>query len=228
MIQSSIALTYFSSRCIEGYVKEHPIEWPSRELAGTVKNMRIPFSCIGEFFELLKERKGLFTQEEYVDYVFDKWGAVLKRLVIDEHEGLAARLKRNFYPSAVDSLHVFALLVESGEVEKCTLDTLDDVVSKIDLSVTSKDDLRIGIALRAGSFEAQKWAVHKKAHRGGSANNMHVVEVPLPMDRPKCPGNKRWYRTEDFGEVFKALDRKMLQSQEKLGSGLMEFILESF
>lgn len=211
-----ITMTYFSSRLIVEYAKEHPIEWPSRELADTVKDVRIPFSCIGAFFELLKKKDGLFNQEEYIDYLLDTGRLDIEPYGFDGLMGLEARIKRNFYPSALDSLHVFALLVESGRFARCTLDTLEDVVSKVDLSVTSKEGVCLGIALRAGSLSAKRWAVHKKMHRGGYGNTEDVIEVPLSMDRPREPGNKRWYSVEDFEEVFKALDHRELSFEERL------------
>lgn len=51
--------------------------------------------------------------------------------------------------------------------------------------------------------------MHKRACRGGHGNR-NVIEVVLPMGRSKGPGNKRWYRIEDFQEVVQALNDRRL------------------
>lgn len=221
-----ITMTYFSSQFIVEYIKEHPIEWPSRGLADTVRNVRIPFSCIGAFFELLKKKDGLFSQEEYIDYLWDTDRLDIEPYGFDGLVGLEARIKRNFYPSALDSLHAFSILVESGRFARCTLDTLEDVVSKVDLSVTSKEGVCLGIALMAGTSSGKRWAVHKNIYREGWGD-WNVIEVPLPMDRPREPGNKCWYNVEDFEVVFKALDHRELPVEEPFDWERMEWIIDS-
>jgi hypothetical protein len=152
------------------------------------------------FFQLLAERGELFNQSEYVDYVVQAWGAWLDMLSPEQRKGVIARLRCNFYVSAIDSLHVWAMLVETGLFQKCILDTAQDAVGKTDISVIPKGSNQvIPVALRVDSPASRLAYEHKARYRGVARN---AIVLPLTLDRPKSPGNKRWYNMGDLKPVI--------------------------
>ena len=155
-MQKEIALQYFSSDYILNFFDKHPQKWCSRELADK-GNVLTPTPAFSIFFELLREKEDLFTYEEYINSSFLKWQEFFTTLTEEVKNGLKCRLQRQFYPSAIDSLYIWALLVESNQFSICLLDTEKDVVSKTDLIVFSKDGEKIRIAHRSNSQRAQYW-----------------------------------------------------------------------
>jgi len=198
-----IVLSYFSSDAIKEFCANNPIDWADREIANTFGNLLTPTSAMAVFFDLLTQHGSLFTQSEYVQGAWATWDGWKSELEKDAIMGIEARLYRNFYPSAVDSLHVWALLVESGQFARCTLDTAQDAYSKTDLTVWTCEGDSVKIALSAGNKYSQKWARYKRRVRGGARG---AISVLLSMSRPKFPGNKRWYRLEDLIPVFEILE----------------------
>ena len=191
-------LIYLSSGAVQQFCAQHPIEWCSRELAEQ-GDILTPTPGMQVFFAMLLEGNRLFDQAQYYAKACAVWGDWLARLDEKERQGIKARLYRNFYPSAIDSLHAWALLVETGLFDACLIDPLADSRAKTDITVFTKDRRAISIALYAGSAYARRRTQHKRQARGGAPN---AIDVILPMDRPQRPGNKRWYEIQDFGPVL--------------------------
>lgn len=200
-----VSLKYYSSEYIVDFVSRHPIDWSNRKLAkrGGSGDMAgvTPTPAVYEFLALLAQRKGLFTQKEYKNYCFDVWSSWLENKNDQEKAGVAAKLYRNFYPSMIDSLHVWSLLVETGEFSQCYLDSTEDALSKSDLTVVRLNGAEIKIALSIGSYNARRDRDYKRNYRG-RYDGIVLFDVELSMDRPRRPGNKRWYVTEDFSSLL--------------------------
>jgi len=198
-------LVYFSSDVIKAFCERNPITWGDSKKANGPGNILTPSPAMGVFFSCLRNKKKLFTQQEYANYAWDIWSNWKDELTEEQIEGLTIRLYRNFYVSAIDSLHAWSLLIETGKFDYCLLDTTDDAVSKQDISAWTKDGIHIGIALFIASESSKRWVKYKREHRG--APNKETIDVPLSMDRPRSPGNKRWYSIDDFDPVFKFIDQ---------------------
>lgn len=206
-------LIYIGSNAIEQYIANHSISWHSRDLAsrgGMGDQLGMPpTSSVSEFLFLLKQKQGLFTQSEYRDHCFCRWGeadARWKYLLQSEErrKGIEAKLFRNFYPSMIDSLHVYSLLVEAGWFDKCVLDSLNDAVGKHDIIVSRGEETPIALDLYFGSPAAISDRQYKQKHRQASNGIVcRAYDIPLPATRPtRKPGNKRWYCLKDFEKVY--------------------------
>lgn len=196
------------------FTKNHPINWywEDKKLAdrGGAGDIKTPTPAVLEFLNLLDEKRVLFSQDEYADYCLHnpKWAKLKPREKPKGKEGkdhytkeettlgIEVRLKRNFYPSMIDSLYVWAMLAEAKWFDTCEISAYADVVSKNDLVLT-KDDNTTKVAL-IGPKQAIPDRQYKKSHRGRAADYHNVIEVILPSDRPRKPGNKRWYCLNDF------------------------------
>lgn len=202
-----IVLAYFSSDSIMVFCGNNPIRWGTREQADA-GDLLTPTPAMAEFFRLLTKTGNLPTQKEYAEFCWQDWQTWRATLTDDQARGVSWRLYRNFYPSAIDSLHVWALLVESGRFDKCILDTADDACGKTDISVwpvMNGDPIKI--ALYSGSKESRRRTAYKRSHRG--IVDPSAIDVILPMDRPKYPGNKRWYTMDDLQPVFAVLEERL-------------------
>jgi len=196
-----IHLAYFASSYIVQFIVEHPVLWPDRVLANTLGNRLTPSPAMGVFFDLLTFSNCLFTQKEYSDYAWSVWADWHRELSEGERFGVEARLWRNFYPSAIDSLHVWSLLVESGNFSQCVLSTASDAIGKTDLTVWTKQGKEIKIALRIGGDYSQGWSDYKRQRRNGY-EGVIAIDLILPMERPRSPGNKRWYQPGDLEVLY--------------------------
>ena len=198
------ALLYLSSQSIQDYCEEHPIIWHRKEdtFDGDVLT---PTPAMAMFFGLLSETGALFSQAEYWHYARSGWGDWISGLSARTINGLRARLDRNFYPSAIDSLHVWALLVETGLFARCSIDTVADAVGKADITVwPTLGGTAIKIGLRAGTRYCDARTEYKRRYRG--ATDAEMIDIVLDMGRPQSPGNKRWYSVDDLQPV---IDRAM-------------------
>lgn len=198
-----ITLTYMASDAIVDYIAAHPVRWGHGELAkiGGPGDRKTPTPAMAVFFEMFALRGALFSQEEYIDYALSKWPAWLATLSPMEIEGLQVRLGRNFYVSAVDSLHVWAMLVETGAFRSCVIDTALDAVGKTDISVTTSCGSVLSVALSVDSPNGRHAYDHKRKWRGVAKD---AIILRLPMDRPRTPGNKRWYNKDDLHPILDA------------------------
>jgi len=196
-------LIYKSTGDILDYFRSYQVNWGDKRLADNDGNVRTPSPAIGMFYELYHLKGGdLFTQSEYYDYCAQKWGAWFMNLRENQKEGLRHRLYGSFYPSAVDTVYAWALLVETRRFSKCIIDSLNDAVSKVDISVYDNRKNRYSLALSTDSKRNAEWKTHKRKYRGAMRGNTH--EILLPLSRPKGIGNKRWYEISDFYEFFES------------------------
>jgi hypothetical protein len=198
------ALLYISSDAIENYCANHPLEWPERSVANGEGNVLTPTPAIAVFFRLLTKTGDLFTQQAYLSFAWQEWAESRHKFTQAQIDGLGARLYRNFYPSAIDSLHVWALLVETGRFDKCVIDTVADAVGKTDITVwPTLNGNPLRIALYTDNPYSRARTEYKREFRGAAPRG--TIDVTLKMDRPKQPGNKRWYNQADLTPIFNAL-----------------------
>jgi len=203
---SEVRLQYYSSAYIVGFCRKHPIDWmpawASERRRGALADQcgMPPKPSVAIFFELLTAGKKLFTQGEFWSRCVESWdGEWWQKLDAHRRTALQAKAYANFYPSCIDQLHVWALLVEEGDFDECFLDTLEDYVGHSDLTLV-RNGTRIKIGLRIGSRHAQQDRSYKLTHRKADQS---VVDVPLPLDRPMdARSNKRWYEWSDLSRLI--------------------------
>jgi len=208
MSENNVTLLYLGSKAIKNYIARHPIVWANSELAkrggiGDKAGMP-PTPMVYEFFSLVAQKQGLFTQEEYKDYCFEQWKTWDKLAHQDMREGITAKLYRNVYPSMINTLHAWSLLVEAGWFDRCIIDTATDALSKHDLIVSRSGRPPIALDLYIQTERAVVDRQYKLAHRKSSRDCAYQsLDVPLPInDRKKeHPGNMRWYCLRDFAHV---------------------------
>lgn len=214
-----ITLLYFNSQQIMRFLATHPIEWFDEfksyaERGGYGDQAGVPPTpAVEEFLSLLSLKHELFTQKEYLDYCYSKWR---NWWPTDQKrgDGLSVKLYRNFYPSMIDSLHAWALLVESGKFASCTVDSYADAIAKTDITVQTFTGERFSLALRIDTRSSRESARYKEDHREGY-KDVQAVTIWLPCDktRPKSPGQKRWYQLSDFDVLFSQLDTGKVNQQ---------------
>lgn len=207
---SERALLYIPSAEIVEYISAHPIDWADehkdKAKRGGVGDLLTPTPAVEEFLNLLIDQRGLFTQEEYMRYCVGKWSEWAQSKTVDQKWGIRTKLYRNFYPSMIDSLHVWAMLCESGMFEMCFLSATEDAIGKSDLVLRSgSKELRL--ALLGPTSQAGDDRKYKIGHRNNGEAG--CIEVQLSLNYPKNPGNKRWFKKSD---VMKAI---MTHGQEK-------------
>jgi len=201
MEQSTLRLITFGTDYIVEYLTKNPVDWSSSELACRGgpgdKAGEPPSPAVFEFLSLLDEQGGLFTQREYWEHCKDRWRDWLTRdeMTRRNARGVKAKLYRNFYPSMIDSLHAWALLNEAGWFDVCVVDTYQDAVGKTDL-LLKHGDVTIRVALIGPTDKAQSDRKYKVENRDSAMGN--PIEVSMGFDRPRSPGNKRWYDLDDF------------------------------
>ena len=209
----SLTLMYLSSDYIVSYVTKHPINWRNEDkrLAGRggVGDTAgiTPTPAVGEFLEVLSQRQSLFTQHDYAIHCRKRWHDWWANLTPDQEKGFIAKLFRNFYPSMIDSLHVWSMLSEAGWFEICYLDAYEDAVGKTDLTLKSGDKT-IKVALVGPTKAARDDRRYKLTHRN-DGSGMEAIEVQLSLSRQKRPGNKRWYELDDFVELNSNQEEQM-------------------
>lgn len=216
-MKTNLRLEYYSSRHIQEFVTRFPVDWcdDRKYLANRVGCLadlcgRPPVPSMLVFFQTVIGH-GLITQDQMWIASLEEWGQDFPPETCEARkrgyskakclEALQVKCFRNFYSSAIDSLHVFALLVECRVAGRCTLDCAQDVCSATDLIVESYNH-HFTIALVAGSSSGQNSLNHKRSHRQAKPCDF---TLPLPMDRPKTPGNKRWYNPDDLKPIRDAV-----------------------
>jgi hypothetical protein len=193
-------LLYFPSSEIVSFIAHHRIDWDNRELArrgGVGDHAGItPTPAVEEFLDLLISRQALFTQREYMEHCWSKWREWITPKSKEHKLGVRAKLYGNFYPAMIDSLHVWAMLCESGMFDACILNSTEDAVGKSDLIVRSKNRT-VRIALLGPTSRAQEDRQYKIAHRNNGAAS-DCVEIVMPEEYERDPGNKRWFKRSDI------------------------------
>jgi len=209
----SKTLMYLNSQYIVDYLSQHPIEqktWTPKigklaKLNGVGDQCGMPPTpVVYEFLQMLLIKKGLFTQCEYHNHCWNVWAVWLRPKSDKQREGLAAKLYRNFYPSMIDTLHVWSILAETKLFPMCYLDSREDVKRKSDLTVITHLQQEYHIQLYIGTKASQQDALYKKQYRTPS-NSLTTTRVELTLDRERNPGNKRWYTLDDFQFLFSNL-----------------------
>lgn len=206
---------YFGSDYIKNFLGRNPVSWEGKHLAGLGgagdTAGPTPEPAAQAFLDLLTSRNNLFSQSEYVVHCIDRWHEWLKDKTPLQVNGVKAKLSRNFYPSFIDSIHVWALLSETKMFDMCFIDSYDDAVAKTDITVISSAG-RAAIALCGlRSRRTTRCREHKKAYRGGTECYDKVIEVYFPFERKMRPGNKRWYELNDFRHL-ELFDEKSRQT----------------
>lgn len=201
-------LLYIPSDEIVDFVSRNPIDWDVKEYArrggsGDQAGMP-PTPAVEEFLDLLLERCALFTQREYWVHCWHKWNIWIAGKPTEQQRGVKAKLYRNFYPSMIDSLHVWSMLCESGMFDTCVLNSLEDAIGKTDLMVRSKQRI-LRIAFLGPTDSAVSDRAYKMQHRNGG-QDVHCVEIQMPKEYPRQPGNKRWFRRSDIMSAMLAAD----------------------
>lgn len=198
---SGITLMYIPSEQIVRYITAHPIDWDDREKAkrgGPGDQAGVtPSPAVEEFLRLLVEGRELFTQKEYMYHCWEQWRDWIGPKPLPQKLGVKAKLYRNFYPSMIDSLHVWALLVEGGMFDSCVLNSTEDAIGKSDLILTS-GDRELRLALIGPEEAASTDRAYKVKHRNSGTSDVECIDIVLPREYPRSPGNKRWYQKQDL------------------------------
>lgn len=204
-----VSLIYIPSSVIVEYVASNPINWlekyklmARRGGAGDTAGVT-PTPAVYEFLALYHHQKGLFTQKEYAEWCFEQWRDWLGEKTEDQRRGVGTKLYRNFYPSMIDSLHVWSMMVESGGFHACILDSTQDAIGKTDITLV-RNGVSHRVALLINTTNGIGDRRYKLAHRN-TDNDLSCIEIRLPLSREKSPGNKRWYVQTDVLEAIATL-----------------------
>lgn len=204
---SNVCLLYFSSAEIMRFCGDHPLDWSGKELVkrGGVADRAgmTPTPAVQEFLNCPHWHQQLFDQAEYWSWCQRQhlWSEWLSRLTDEQKQAVKARCYRNFYPSMIDSLHVWAMLVESGEYDSCAVDSARDAVGKTDLTVSKGPEVK-RIALVIGSPEGRADREYKLKYRA-TPDGVECIDIYLDKEhRPVGIGNKRWYNIGDLQDVL--------------------------
>ncbi len=197
---TNLDLYFFGSEYIVNYLRFHPVDWSDLQLsrrggAGDQAGVT-PTPAVQEFLALLKYKGELFTQREYAEHCRWVWRNWFNLLSQPQQRGVTAKLHNNFYPSMIDTLHVYALLVEERIGDCYIVSPEMDARDKIDI-IVKVNGQAIGLALVGPTEQAEQDRAYKVEHRSSIADDQ-VVVVKLPNARPRAPGNKRWYCLQDF------------------------------
>lgn len=217
-----MVLMYLNSNMIKHYIALHPIDWMEdyktyARIGGYGDQaQKTPTPAVHEFLACLAEKRQLFTQTDYFAWCTMQWRAwydgLLKKMIVrpdgttflpalsyrqNLQIGIKAKIFRNFYPSMIDSLHVWAMMAETGNFQCCFLDSYEDAIAKTDLTVVDWNGRKIQLALLSGSKTASNSLSYKQQYREGYTD-IHCFRIPLDMQRARNPGNKRWYELRDF------------------------------
>lgn len=203
-MERTISLYHFSADYIMEFVSRHPIDWSNGNLAkkggpGDQAGMP-PTPAVLEFLNLLDQKQDLFTQAEYANFCIRQWADWLLDKKGEQFEGVEAKLYRNFYPAMIDSLHVWAMISEAGWFDVCILDAYLDAIGKKDLILKSQT-CTVKVALLGPTSRAKRYREYKLNHRQTNGQELDIVEVQLPWEYERRPGNKRWFRLNDFDQV---------------------------
>lgn len=193
-------LLYIPSTEIMGFVSDNPIDWRNEHKLTAKRGGYgdqagpTPTPAVEEFLKMLQDRRALFTQQEYAVWCFRAWFDWIGPKHRLQKLGVHTKLYRNFYPSMIDSLHVWAMLVESGRFDACVLDSADDAIGKTDLTVTA-GDATFRLALIGPTAQAATDRAYKIERR--STDRSACIEIAMQIGAPKSPGNKRWHKAPD-------------------------------
>jgi len=202
---------YTESRSIVRFINEHPFnlygEYREQTNRGGLADKMPPVKIVNLFLELLGEKKGLFTQQEFIDYSLlqlNDWIAKMIKEVRNPafRAAFGARLGRNFYMSLMKQLHVSSFCIELGWFDRIWWDAVTDASSKHDLIATTHDKPHIAIDLLAGSQKALEAYRYKQQYRQSNGSSVSKsYPVLLDIRRHSPGGNAIWYCPKDFEHI---------------------------
>lgn len=220
-------LSTFKPKEIKSYLSENPINWYSEYARDTQMGGRgdrmAPIPIVDIFLRCLFEKGELFSQREFIIRCVEENKDWFDALPEESRKPWQAKIGRNFYPSCIDSLHVWALLHSQMRwdgkpvFDKCTIDTVADVKKKTDL-VLHRGDEWIRVGLRIGSRAGRESSDYKRTYRIEQYyQDDGTISLPLDMSRAKAEGNKRWYvYPNDFKPLFRKVKQLRLPGFEGL------------
>ena len=185
-----------------------------------------PTPFVAEFLRLFYEKQGLFTQEDYLQFCINRWKDTdwYKNIKTDLGlNGIKAKTYRNFYPSMVSTLHVAAFLHMSGVLNSILYDVNRDAIGKSDLTVIDKNGNEKRFALFIGSPAGNLYNLYKDKHR--TPPEVGIIKKELTMNRPREPGNMRWYSPKDFYPEFPELSQTDIVARVDYGQMEIESYL---
>lgn len=210
---------YLSAEAIQRFCADHPTEWLEAyahlsrrgqladQASMSLPHCRPPVATMmvaGEFFRC---RRIPATQEQLFMACCEAWArknpdwyAWLWSSKEPYLEALRAKTYRNMWPAFIDGIHVQALFIESGKFRECRMSSTDDVVLKCDLLAVCYDGTELRIGLVGPGEEAAENSYFRKGGEG-------IIRVQMSWDRPKNPGNKRWFCAGDFEVIFQLADQ---------------------
>jgi hypothetical protein len=146
---------YLTSKYIEEYINEHPVNLMADDRGLLREKKRTPELGMGKFYDLLSQRGCLFTQETLFDYVTKEWADWYSGLSDREKLAVQVRFYRGFYPSGIDQLYCQGLLHESGAFSRISYNTALET-SGVDLTAWTWLERPVHIALRVDTPTAAR------------------------------------------------------------------------
>jgi len=132
-----LLVRFFDPEGIKDFLTTHPCVWDNRELTrlGGLADQAgmTPTPVVYEFHNWVASCGRLPSQQEFTEFCFDQWDGWPSTPYIG---AVQAKIGRNFYPSLIDTYHAFGLVAKAGWYQQCSMDSVDDVVGKADLTFT--------------------------------------------------------------------------------------------
>lgn len=211
-------LIYIPSKHIVSFVSRNPIDWMTRDQAMMGDKAGLPpIPSVEMFLDFLLDKKTLFSQAQYWQYCQGRWNdeypGWLPPSFTDEYNGLKAKAYRNFYPSVIDSLHVWSILSETGYFSRCILDSFEDAIQKSDITASTPSGIDIHVALVGPTAHAKKWAKYKENYRRGK-DAKKCVELAMNKKWPTTSGNKRWFPQDFILESMRSVIETIIEEKK--------------
>lgn len=198
---------------MEEFLCRHPMEWLDTEMSARGEEGDragiTPTPAVREFLALCQAAPELFTHQQYTDHCVQQWDAWFSTLSLPRQRGVIAKLRNNFYPAMIDTLHAQALLVEACVFDFVLLDWQSDVKDKVDL-ILQKQNRILRLGLVGPSPRARANREFKLVHRPGKYDQ-HIITITMSWNRPTSRGNKRWFTTEDFSFLLTGDWNRLMQ-----------------
>lgn len=222
---SETPLLYIHSADIKAFLGKHPVKY-HREYKylnrgnGSAADWNPPPQppAMRVFFDLLDRRAGrLCTSEEFAEETWARWANEARDRSPNQLHGMMNRLA-NFYNSGIDTLHVWALCVESKKFRKAVYNAKEDVTGHRDLTFVDWFNREIPIALSMASPESDE-RIRRKAQWNG-ADYGNLCHLRMEMSWPVGQGNKRWYPLETVNKILTWPDTHTHKIADVMPSGL--------
>lgn len=231
MILKYDTLLYRSSRSTQDFMSENPVQWGTRDGWPEMSNYssrvekklperRLPLA-ISTFTNHLIQTRKILTQREFADAYMQEHKSIFSQLSDHDRKCIWVRAARCFYPSCVQSLQGYALLVENhGGFSAVYWDVQEDASKGHDVTCLVADYYRINVQLKGVRNPNRLfWDDVRRKSPSFDANAI-IVELPTLHDRPNTFGNLSWYHVSDFHKVFELRERYLRQISGDLFSSL--------